>query len=83
MLRVGDNEATGMQTYTINDWEINHKEIATGRVYEPYRITIKAGNNIGEASQVVNYKSKMFLKIEVDFLPKPKIYDMFNDWIPG
>ncbi|XP_012943169.1 neuroglian isoform X3 [Aplysia californica] len=51
ILREGDSEELGLQTFKINDWETSFKEISTGRVYEPYRITMKAGNNLGEAKE--------------------------------
>ncbi|XP_059166690.1 neuroglian-like isoform X2 [Physella acuta] len=49
--RVGSENSSQLQSYTINDWRRSSFEISTGLVYEPFQITLRAGNSVGEATQ--------------------------------
>lgn len=50
ILRVGAQSETDTLEIPINDWKTNRYELSTGYVYEPYKITLRAGNSVGEAS---------------------------------
>uniref|UniRef100_A0A0B7A4I7 Neuroglian n=1 Tax=Arion vulgaris TaxID=1028688 RepID=A0A0B7A4I7_9EUPU len=50
ILRVGAQQESEMLNIPINDWKTNHYEMSTGLIYEPYRITLKAANSVGEAA---------------------------------
>uniref|UniRef100_A0A2C9KWE9 Neuroglian n=1 Tax=Biomphalaria glabrata TaxID=6526 RepID=A0A2C9KWE9_BIOGL len=50
ILRLGAQAETQIESKPIDDWRTSHYEMNSAMIYEPYRITIKAINSVGEAS---------------------------------
>lgn len=50
ILRQGTQAETNIQNIPINDWTTRYYEMSASMVYEPYRITLKAINSVGEAA---------------------------------
>ncbi|BFZ08082.1 hypothetical protein BsWGS_11121 [Bradybaena similaris] len=81
ILRVGAQAETDTLERPINDWRINHYELSTGYVYEPYKITLRAGNSVGEASAdpstITGYSYESTPTITPTNLVAAEVYDSY------